>query len=182
MTTAPLALTVDLNVPDVDLAAVVGTRMVTDQDGYADEEPLTLGQAIAAQVAENLTKAEEYPGLKRQVLQARLDEIRAQLQPVVAEALAAPIQRTNNYGEPAGGTTTLRELVVAEVRNVLNKKDRHDQGTTFVEKIIREQVTRALTQELSEAIGAEKAKVVAAVRASAATLIAKAVQDGLGTR
>ena len=52
--------------------------------------------------------------------------------------------------------------------------------SSALQEIIRTEVDRALTAELKVVVDAEQAKVVAAVRAKAAELIAQAVKEGVG--
>lgn len=49
-----------------------------------------------------------------------------------------------------------------------------------VQKLVREQVEKALRAELSEVIADEKAKIVAAVRGRAADIMARAITEGIG--
>lgn len=174
-------MNINVDVTDVSLDSVVGDRRVPDGDGGYDREPLTLGQAVAKNIAHRLTKDDRYPQLRDQVLELRKEEVRRQLEPIVAAAIAAPIQRTNTYGAPVGEPTTLNELIISEVHTYLSGRDqyRREDGT-ILEKLIRGAVTKAINAELSEAIAEEKAKVVAAVRAKAAELIADAVKEGIG--
>jgi hypothetical protein len=76
----------------------------------------------------------------------------------------------------------MRELILAEVEKFMSAPaDRHyrDKGTVL-EKYVRDEVQTTLKKELADALAEEKAKVVAAVRASAADLIADAVKRGIG--
>lgn len=173
---------INVTVDNVDLTTPVGTRPEYDSDGdYSGEVPKTLADLVAEKLAARLTKDDQYPRLRELVDRIRTEEIQAAIKPAIEAAIAKPIRKTNSWGESTGQETTLTELVVSEVRNVLEKRDSYDRAApTFVQKIIRDEVTRALSQELKEAIAAEKTKVVAAVRAQAAELIAESVRKGIG--
>ncbi len=167
----------------IDMKTVIGeTRAWDDEhDAYRTKE-LTIGEVVAARVTAELTKDESYPGLRKQFLAIRDEEIREAVKPIVEQVILAPVQRTNEYGEATGETTTLRALVVAETKKVLAlKADSYGRGSeTVLQKFVRDEISAAFKKELAEVLAEEKAKVVAAVRAKAADLIADAVKQGIG--
>lgn len=175
---------INITVSDVDLTSVIGETHGYDADGeYTGRVPQTLGDAVAAKIAEDLKRDETYKALKRQVMELREAEVRAQLKPIVEAAIAAPVQRTDGYGAPTGEPITLTSLIMAEVQQYLNRRvgsGYNSPSTTFVQKFVKEAVDNAIKKELAEAIVEEKAKVVATVRAKAAELIADAVRQGIG--
>jgi len=176
---------INVNVEGVealDLTTVIAERVRYDEDGEPETTDVTLGERVAALIAAKLTKEEEWGGLRKRYLDIRTEVIREQVTPIVAEAISGPIQKTNIYGEPTSGTTTLRELIMSEVSTVINQKaDRHrSDSQTLLQRNISQAVKTILEKELSEVFAAEKAKVIAAVRAQAADLIASAVKQGIG--
>jgi len=172
---------IKVDVSNISLDSVIGTHYTqTGEDTYRDE-PETLADVVAAQIALALQKDEEFKTLRARVLDLRNEEIREQVKPIVAAAIAAPVQRTNSYGSPVGEPVPLTELIVKEARDVLTKRDGYGRDSlTLVQKIIRDEVDRAIKHELADIVAEEKAKVVAAVRAKAADLIATAVREGVG--
>lgn len=176
-------MNITVNVDQVDLTTTIGEHTVDYGDGDYSREPRTLGDAVAEQVARDLQKDDAYRSLRKRFIDLRDEEIREQIRPIVAKAITDPVQKTNGYGQPVGEPVSLTELIVGEVRTLLSKRDGYDRSTpTFVQKIIRDEVGRTLTAELQQVIADEKAKVVAAVRAQAAELIADAVKKGIGAR
>lgn len=175
-------MNIDVTVSNVDMASVVGTHRVHDpEDGYY-QAPMTLGDAVAKEIAEDLKKDKDYPGLARRVKEIRDEEIRALIRPTIEAAIQAPIQKTNTYGEPTGQTTSLTELIVHEAQKYLTTpadQYNRDRGTVL-QKMVREEIGAAFKRELAAVIADEKAKVVAAVQAQAAELIAEAVRQGVG--
>lgn len=175
---------INVTVTEVDLASVIGEHPEYDADGdYIGKTGKTLGDAVAAQLARDLMKDDSYKSLKKRVMELREEEIRAQLKPIIEAAISAPVQRTGRYGEPDGEPVSLASLIVKEVHEFLGK--RVDNGynrpaTTVVQKFIAEAVEQVIRKELAESIVEEKTKVVAAVRAKAAELIATAVKEGIG--
>lgn len=171
------------DIESVDLTTVVGERTRYDLDLEENvSEDVTIGDEVAKRITAKLTKADEYPGLRKRFLDIRDDEIRKAVEPIVAEAIAGPIQKTNVYGEPNGQTTSIRELIMAEANSLLTKSaDSYNRGSeTVLGKYVREQIAAAFVKELAAVVADEKAKVVAAVRAKAADLIAEAVKQGVG--
>lgn len=170
-------------VEPIDMATPIETRTRYDADGDREEYDVTIGHLVAGKVFAELKKDERWGGIKGRFLEIRDEEIRKAVEPIVAEAIAGPVQQTNLYGEPTGKTTSIRELIVAEASKLLTKSaDNYNrgQGETVLQKFVREQIAVAFTKELAAVVAKEKEKVVAAVRAKAADLIADAVKQGVG--
>jgi hypothetical protein len=166
---------ITVQVSNVDLATVI------HETEYGASQ--TLADAIAEQVAHDLRKDEEWNPLRKRVLDIQTEEIHEQIRPIVAAAITEPIQRTNEYGRPIGEAITLAELIAKEVKAYLTQPtgDNYSRNRIpRVQQFIAEAVDKALKAELAEVIKEEKAKVVAAVRAKAADLIATAVREGIG--
>ena len=169
-------INVQVSVPGMTMDTIIG-------DAY-NGEPLTLLDCVVKETArillgdtDHTTRSE----IVKRVRDIRVEEIREQVRPLIAEALAGELQRTNSFGEPTGQATTLREMVVAEAKRVLGSPtDRYSSnGQTFVQKLVAEEVGRVFEADLRDAMAAEKAKAVAAVRAKAADLLAEVLSDGL---
>jgi hypothetical protein len=170
---------ITVNVDHVDLTSIIGSRRVGTSYEDEHEEPFTLADAIAEKVAADLRKDNHWPDLKTRVAQIRDEEIREHLRPIVADAVAAPIKRTNVYGEPTGQQVTLIEHIVTEAQAMLNRPVDGSRSQTLVQKLIREQVDRALVAELRAAVTDEKTKVIAAIRNKAAELLTEAIKQGI---
>jgi hypothetical protein len=167
-----------VTVSDVDLGAEVEqTYRQTGEEDYTPV-PVTLADLVAERIAEDVRKDDRYDRLRERVLKIRDEQIREQVAPLVAAALAAPIQRTNEYGTPQGPAVTMTELITTQVHRYLTNTG-YDRETP-VQKLVKEAVGRQFQAELGEVIKAEKDKVVAAVRAKAAELIAESVRQGVG--
>lgn len=174
-------MNITVTVDSVDLSSVVGDHQVQTGEDEWLAEPMILADVVAARIAEDIKKDDQYNSLRKRVLEIRDEEIREQLKPMIREAIEQPIQRTTEFGQPQGPPVTVAELVVKEAQNYLTKREGYGRDSLSVaQKLIRDEVDRAIKSELSQAIADEKAKVVAAVRAKAAELIAEAVQQGVG--
>ncbi len=166
---------INVEVSDVTLASVV-----SDGDDYRPTE--TIADIVAEKLLREFTSAERdvYGELRRRVAEIRDEEIRAALVPALTDALNASVRRTNTYGEPTGPEVTMREVITDEAKKMLTARSDYGRGETFTQKVIKDAVGSALRNELAAVINEEKAKVVAAVRAQAATIIADAVKRGIG--
>jgi hypothetical protein len=171
---------------DLDSLVTRGGRSYGPDD--EPERPPSVEQVVIDHAADMLLARlvrdrDVYPRLTEQVASIRADLIRERLTPLVEAELARPIQRTDSYGNAQGPSTTLTALVLDEVRSLVSHKRQDTYGAkapSLLEKIVSEEVGRVFTQEVTEVIKAEKAKAIAAVHASAATIIADAIKRGLG--
>jgi hypothetical protein len=111
------------------------------------------------------------------VVRAEVEKIVA---PAVATALEAGVQRTDNYGSPAGPKVPLRQVIVEEAEKALNKRvevrDNYSRSESVVQQVIRDEVQRVLADDLKAVVKAEREKVTKAVRDEAATIITDAVR------
>lgn len=169
---------IEVKVGDVDLGTVVR--------GYygPNDEPATLGDLVVAELAQRFMQTDDWSTLRRRIREIRDEEIRTQVTPMIAEAVAKPIQRTSSYGTPVGEPISMREVVIEEARKVMQVvKEPHSRNAEPIgRKLIREMVEKEMRAELGEAIKDEREKVVAAVRAQAADLITEAVTKGVTGR
>jgi hypothetical protein len=172
-----MEITVNVDTTGIDLSTPIGQRYGDD-----GQEPRTVGDEVVRQLVASITRSDGYSGIPARLRELRDQEIREQIRPVIASAVAEPLQRTNEYGRPVGDSKPLAELIVDEVRSYLTRRaDTYDRsGRSVVQKLIADEIDRVITGELKRAIADEKAKVVAAVRAKAADLIAQAVKEGVG--
>ena len=178
-------MNITVKVDDVTLDTVVAD--VFGYDGE-DGEPYKLGNKtiadlVARQIVERLIKDDRYTTLAHYVTDIRKEVIRDALRPAVEEAIAAPIRRTNTWGDPIDGTTvtTLREVIVKEARDVINAKDPNDyrgEKGTFLERTVRAEVARAMHDE----IAAEVAKARKAVADEIGKQVAAAVTNAMKGR
>lgn len=167
---------IDVYVEEVDL-----TTVVYQDDGVT----IRIGDLVADKAVAELVKSTAWNPLRERVLSVRDEQIREAVRPLIAQALAEPFTRTTEYGTPVGKPTTLREIIVEEAKRLLaNAHSRSNSNyidrDTVLSKLIRETTDQVVAAELRKVIDDEKAKVVAAVRAKAADLIAEAVRQGIG--
>ena len=178
-------IVLQVNIDDLDLNEKIG--------GYYDEDgdyvgSKTVAGAVIAKLVERAVKGDSYSGLKKRVEQIRDEAILAAIEPVIAEALAKPLQKTNSYGEPVGSETTLRDLIMERVRKTLGistedsyRNGRYEHSTTL-EKLVRAQVDAAIHEEIAEAVKAVKDEVPKQLGASIGDTVAATVRDALAKR
>lgn len=159
----------------------------TGEDG-PQYGPMSLYDAIIETAAEKLVKRvttedglkEGYLSLVERVRRIRDEMIREAIAPVIAEALAAPLAKTNEYGETTGPETTLRELIVKKSRDQLQQsKDRYGKPLTILSQIMYDEIGSALDKELREAITEAKAEVLVTLREQGARVIADTMKKAL---
>lgn len=167
----------------IDLSTVIGDEIAYYNPETEEEEhrPRTLGDLVAEKLADKLWGEMDRYSIAKEILAKQSEVIREKVTPVIERALTGPIRLTNSYGEPSGPETTLNALIVAEAKKVIggDRKD-YGRGDTLVQRVVKDAVGAALNGELGKVVADEKAKVVAAVRAKAADLIAEAVKQGVG--
>lgn len=169
---------ITVNVTEVDLNSVVGERYDDDGDRRV---PQTLGEAIVREAAAILARSPDYEDVRASVRRIRTEEIHTVVAKEVEAALTEPVNPTDQWGQTTGKPTTLRAEIARIAQKAVEPRPRGSYGDPpALERIIREEVDRALAAELSKVVADEKAKVVAAVRAKAAELIAQAVKEGIG--
>lgn len=166
---------ITVNVTDVDLDSIISEAIEGDGETHGSYPAVTLRDAVVERVAADVLdrmSTEDRVEIRRRVQGVRDELIRELVRPLLVEAIGAGVQRTNTFGEPTGPPKPLRELIVAEAKAALNKREYHDRPT-FAEKVISEEVQRAIREELQAEIKAESDKAKAAIRAKAADLLAE---------
>jgi hypothetical protein len=175
---------ITVNVDNVSLDSVIGEHARYDEDGdYIGTSGKTLADLVAATIATELKKTDEFTTAKKRVFEIRDSEIRERARELVAAAIEQPMHRTDSFGNRVGEPTTLAEVIVAQAHAYLTKRvddGYRSGGETVLQKACREAIDKALRAELSQVITEEKERVVAAVRAKAAELVTEAVKQGIG--
>lgn len=143
----------------------------------AEKAAVQFARGLSADDVLSEAKAEA----RRAIVRVRADVIRELVTPIIAEAINGPVFKTNTYGEPMGGETTVRDLIAEEVKVALRSPSgatRSDARPTILGEIIRLEVDRALRDELSAAVKEAKAEVIKAVRDQASAELAKRIASG----
>ncbi len=162
--------------------AVDTTYRQTSEDGFSPTGPVTIRDMIVERVATQLTDriikdATRYDGMRARVTSMLDAAVIERITPMLDAAFEAPIQKTNQYGEPqAGKTTTLRELVIESAQSQMTRRtDRYGNGKSVLETALEAITAAAIANELKVEIAAAKAKVRAQVAAIMAEAVAKVV-------
>lgn len=179
-------MNIDVNVSDIKLTDEVDQQIQDrDEEGYPIGRSATIADLVAEKIADRLVRENNsyYKSLRERV-NMKIDAlITERVKPLVDEAIAKPIRKTNTYGEPTGAETTLTEMIIDGARKWLEAPtgDSYDRNRKpMARKLVDEAVGAALTKELAMAIAAEREKVVIAVRTQAADIIARSVVAGVG--
>jgi len=168
----------NIAIENLTLDTVIGHTYDGDREATVS---LTLADAIVEAAARRLVGDRDWPDVTTRVRQIRDEEIRTRVAAEIEAALSGTFTATNQYGEAVGKQTTLREEIarVAQAAVKVDNRNSYSREGTPFENVIRTEVNKALTAELTELVKHEKAKVVAAVQGKAGELIAQAVKDGL---
>jgi len=172
---------VQVDLKDLDLTEQISAYYDEDGDRCGGK---TLAEAVVASLVTQAAKGEYSTSLKRRVQEVRDEEIRAAIAPILAEAIAKPVTKTNMYGEPTGKETTLRELILEEARKVWAEPvDRYsrDKGT-HLQAAIRKEVLAAFQEEIAEAVKTAREAIAREIGGSVADVVTKAVRTGLTAR
>jgi hypothetical protein len=157
---------------------IFGTR----EDEYIDDAIIAEAARV---VLEGRTKkeGEKYSEsvinrIRRRVDEVRDDEIRAQVRPIIAEALVKGVRKTNTFGDPIGEPVMLRDLIIAEAQTLWSKTaDAHSRSReTVLQKAIREEVESVFTKELKAVIAEAKSDVLEAVKGQASQVLTETIE------
>lgn len=176
-------INVTVDVDKIDLNEIIGSHY--DEDG--DRVPAgNLADLVAHQLVLKMAKSDVYNNLVERVRTIRDEEIRAHLAPTIAEALNAPLKRTNTYGEPTGTETTLRDLVMDEAKKYLGEIDRHasrmNNSVTRLQVALKEAVDAAFKAEIADAVKAVREDVKTRFGQSVGELVSGAVREAMNAR
>lgn len=173
----------NITITDLSLDTVIGQHYGGEDGG----SPMVLLDAIVEAATTRIIKdadgREIYGGLRKRVDAVRDVEIRKRVAAEVDAVFAQPFQATNSFGEARGEPITMRAIIADAVKDWFTKdvQTNYREGKrTAASEFVKAAVDAALKKELAAVILEEKAKVVAAVQAKAAELIAEAVKQGLG--
>lgn len=171
----------NVEVEDLDLSSAIPAHYDADDDRVPAG---TLADLVVRHLVDRAANTTEYKqSITDRVRTIRDEEIRAQLAPIIADALAKPLKKTNSYGEAVGPETTLRELISADVKKFLSEKDdRYRDNRTRLETMIRNAVETAFKNEIAQAVKDAKDAVAQQMGASVAEVVAAAARDAMKAR
>ena len=173
---------IELNLT-LDLDRKLAGEPYVDADGeYAGSGPTTLEDVVLGMAAKQLADRamrshDDYRPLTDRVRKIRDEVIREKIDPIIEEALSAPIRKTNSFGEPTGSETTLRTLIADQAEQALkvsntNNPNRFRDTDTTLTKFIAAEIDKALKKELKGALDEAKAQVLARVQEAGGEVIA----------
>jgi hypothetical protein len=165
---------------NVEVSGVTLDSLVREASDYGPGS--TVADLLVQAVLQRLSAGGDvWSSIATRVALVQGEEIREHVRPLIAEALTRPLRHTNNYGEPTGPETTLRELILAEVRDMLTRPvNEHGVRTnlTVAGQIIQQQVRDAFRKEVAAEVARAKDRVAAEI----GELVAVSVKEGLQRR
>jgi hypothetical protein len=174
-------MNITVNVDEVTLDTAVAQIIRWDEDGEQNVSGTrTVAEIVAEQITARLIKDDRWRSLRDKMFEVRTEVIREALAPIVEQALAESFQRTNSYGEPAGGTVTMRQVIADEAKKFMTQPAdtyNRDKGTVL-QVMVRKEVEAALGTEIREAVKKAREQVSAEI----GQMVANSVQAGLKAR
>lgn len=145
---------------------------------WADEQ--SASDAIVEEAARRvLAQRDLSEDVRRRLKQITDEEIRAAVQPMLVQALEEGIQPTDGFGSPRGEPTTLRDMIVKEVRRDLSASRSSPASSgrrTLLEEIVSREVERAVGNDLRQAMDEARKQVRAAVEQKGAEVLAQTIE------
>jgi len=174
-------MNITVKVDDLTLETAVGQVI-----GYDNEsgEPYSMGDRtladiVAAQIVDRAVKREDWYDFIRTVADVKREAIREAVRPTIEKAIAEPLTKTSAYGDPIGGTTTLREVIVDEARKLLDRKvDNYPahSNQTVLQKVVAEEIQAAFAAEIKDAVAKARASVADEIGKQVASAVAAAMR------
>ena len=174
---------------DLDLNAHLARHGGYDEDGEPVSSPTTIEDVVlglaAQKIVTSILTSEAKSYLHSAVQRIRDDEIREQLRPLIADALARSVQPTDHFGNPKGEPTTLAEVITKQAKAEATAP--RDQGygkpkRTLVQEIVAKEVDRTFRAELAKELEAGKAEVRKALREQGAAILQQAIEKAAVAR
>jgi hypothetical protein len=177
-------MNITVKVDDVSLSTVVDEVFEYVEDDFGGSErkagERTVAHLVADMIVDRLAQdRDRWYELSRTVTEIKRDVIREAVLPMVEQAIAEPLTKTSAYGDPIGGTTTLREVIVDEARKLLDRRanDYPSNNTqTVLQKIVAEEVQRAFAAEIKDAVARARASVADEIGKQVAGAVAAAMK------
>lgn len=179
-------MNIEINVSEIDLDTVIAKTVAFDEDGdaYTTGER-RLGDAIVLQLVERIVRDNAYGNaIRDRVQRIRDEEIRAAVQPIIADAVAAPVQKTNSYGEPIGAASTMREVVIDQVRKFLEERpdSYRNNNQTRLSLLVRAEVEAVFKKELAAEVQKVRDAVLEGIGGQVSTQVQDAIRAGLSAK
>lgn len=143
-----------------------------------DDEPISLGDKVVNKLVRNLTEKFEAQA-KAQLNAALAVAIEAKATELVDAAIEQPFQKTNNWGEPTGPATTLRDLIDEKIKAFLTARvDSYPRtgSQAYISNLVGNKVAAEMEKEFKEAIQQGKEQLLTAVKGRAAEVISEAMR------
>lgn len=153
-----------LPVPDVAVSFTVPAKTIEREVlGHIGRQ---IGQAF-----ESFVKTQVAQTVGQMVREIGREHIDAEIRAILAEGW----QRTDDYGQARGGRVSLRD----RVQEMFHKTDRYESRSMF-EKVIKEELDKALKGELGKELDAARAKIRAEVDQITRAKLNEALKSALG--
>lgn len=163
---------IKVTVEDIDLKVVIGDRW----DDEGERVNATLGDRIAEEIVNRIMRDAGWRDFVQHVQDIRDEEIRTSARAEIAAAITKPFKKTNPFGEETGETTTLRESIAKQAREVLLSANKGGYNMSReaedLSKLIKREAANAVTTLLKKEMEEEITRLREVMREKAVQLIA----------
>lgn len=167
-------------IDEITLDTIVGSVVRYDSDGdpYTDGKS-TVADKVAEQIKDAVVESPEYTSLRERVTRIREEEIRAAVQPLIAEALERPIKRTNTWGEATGQETTLSEIIMEEAKKIFTASRDSYNKQAFVSEVVAKEVKAAFGTYIQDEVKKARQAIAQELGSKVSSTVIQSVLDAL---
>lgn len=175
-------MNITIQVDEISLSTAVADVIGYDKDDGAPHKAgeRTVGDVVAEKIVDRIieTGDDHWQMLRERVRDIRAEMIREAVRPSIEEAISAPLRKTDGFGEPMGGPTTLKQIIVDEARKMLSKPASTDyrSSQTVVQKIVAEEVKQAFVAEIKDAVKQAREQVAGEIGQQVASAVSAAMK------
>jgi hypothetical protein len=146
------------------------------EEDYDGQE--TIGDRVVRQLVSTAVKGDNWKSFQKRVEEIRDSMIREAVATEIEAALSKPFTRTNQWGEPQGEETTLRQVLAEEAKRALSFARKggysYDVPEEFkpLHRVIQVEAANAVSALLKKEIAEETERIRESIRTQAAALVA----------
>lgn len=144
-----------------------------DYDGQS-----TIGDRVVSQLVQIAVRDDSWRDFQKRVAEIRTSMIREAVATEIESALSKPFTRTNQWGEPQGEETTLRQVLAEEAKRAMSFARTGGYSSSIPEefkplhRVIQVEAANAVSALLKKEIAEETERIRESIRTQAVALVA----------
>ncbi len=172
--TDSITCTVTIDLQDLHSYTQVG------EDEWRDQ-PSSLSDAVVSAAAQHLVKELVKDALLTKIRdQITKEVVKAEVEKHMADVLAKPIRKTDDWGNSTGPEVTITEMIDAQITKQLTRgRDRYGNDRTVLDAAIAELVNARLQTDLAAAFATARNAMIEAATEAGQVALKKAVAVAL---